>query len=261
MSPTKILERGDGIQIAYETIGQGPDLMLLHGAGKTKKDWHKFGYIIRLKEDFRVINVDIRGSGESTCLDKIDDYAIENIYQDLEAVADVCGVEQMCVWGYSFGGAIARYLGAWSNRVSAIAIIGVTFGAAVQPEFDRYIDQFIAKYGAASSAKKDKPKSAIKGRMSVWVACFQAMREWPKINPNEVNCPALLLAGNKNSSVIDWLKPNQTSLDRANVQVEIIDGLNHQQEFSNIDRVYPIVKPFLSRWSLATKPSRPEMCS
>ena len=248
---TQYITTPDGVRIAYDISGDGPDMMLLHGAGKTRKDWRKTGYIDRLTGDFRVINVDIRGSGDSEILTGIEDYRIEKIVQDLDWVADACGVERMLIWGYSFGGNIARYLGAWSQRVTGIAVIGVPFGPAVDPDFDRYIDTFIEKYGPLAEAyghgnlSESKRKSAIKGRIPVWVACFQAMRDWPDIEPEEVMCPALLVAGNKNRSVMDWLQGNQDYLDSAGVQVEILPGLTHPQEFSKIDQVFPAVRFFL----------------
>jgi pimeloyl-ACP methyl ester carboxylesterase len=247
---TQFITTDDGVCIAYDVTGQGPALMLLHGAGKTRKDWHKAGYVERLREDFSVINVDIRGSGESDCLTRIDDYAIEKICKDLEEITDACGVQQIGVWGYSFGGNIARYLGAWSARVKAIAVIGVPFGRAVHEEFDRYIDEFIEKYGSLARAYSEgtlsekKHKSAIKGRIPVWAACFQAMRGWPSIEAGDVACATLLLAGTKNKSVLEWLKANDESLGGTRVQVEIVEGLTHQQEFSQIDRVYPVVRSF-----------------
>jgi pimeloyl-ACP methyl ester carboxylesterase len=248
--PTEFVTTGDGVRIAYDLAGQGPALMLLHGAGKTRKDWHKAGYVGRLKEDFRVISVDIRGSGESDFLTHIADYAIEKICRDLEDVADACGVEQMRVWGYSFGGSIARYLGAWSKRVKAIAVIGVPLGPAVHEEFDRYIDTFIEKYGPLAQAYEEgalsesKRRSAIKGRIPVHVACLQAMRGWPSIDAADLHCATLLLSGTKNKGVMEWLKENNESLRTAGVQVEIVEGLTHQQEFSQIDRVYPVVRSF-----------------
>ena len=91
MTPTQFVTTSDGVRIAYDVSGQGPALMLLHGAGKTRKDWHKFGYVDLLKEDFRIINVDIRGTGESDFLIRVDDYAIEMICKDLDEVMDACG--------------------------------------------------------------------------------------------------------------------------------------------------------------------------
>jgi pimeloyl-ACP methyl ester carboxylesterase len=65
--------------VDYDVSGQGPALMLLHSAGKTRQDWHKAGYVKRLETDFTVIAVDIRGSGESEFLTKISDFSIPNV--------------------------------------------------------------------------------------------------------------------------------------------------------------------------------------
>ena len=65
-----------GTRIAYDVTGSGSALMLLHGAGKTRRDWHKLGYVERLKDDFTVITADIRGTGDSDHLYDIVDYAL-----------------------------------------------------------------------------------------------------------------------------------------------------------------------------------------
>jgi pimeloyl-ACP methyl ester carboxylesterase len=127
----------DGTRIAYDVTGSGPALMLLHGAGKTRRDRHRVGYVERLESDFTVITVDIRGTGDSDHLYGIADYGIGKICEDLYAVADVCEAGEFGVWGFSFGGNIARYLGAWSDRVTAIAVIGVPFGPAVSEVLPR----------------------------------------------------------------------------------------------------------------------------
>jgi hypothetical protein len=129
-------------------------------------------------------------------------------------------------------------------------VIGVPFGAAVHKDFDRLIDEFIAKYGPLAEAYNEgtlsekKRKSAIKGRIPGTVACFQAMRGWPSIEAEDLDCAALLLAGTRNKGVMGWLEAERESLDRAGVQVEIVEGLTHQQEFSQIDRVFPAVRSF-----------------
>jgi len=231
--------------------------MLLHGAGKTRRDWHKLGYVEQLKADFTVVSVDLRGTGESEFLTDIADYAIEKLCDDVHAVADACGLERVLVWGYSFGGNVARYLGAWSDRPAAIAVIGVPFGPAVDDEFDQFIRQFVAKwqpaveaYQAGATTEKQN-KSVIKARIPVWVACFQAMRGWPAVMPEDLRCPALLLAGTKNRAALKWVEANRARLDHAKVQIEVIAGLNHSQEFSQIERVFPVVDCFLRRHAAA----------
>lgn len=241
----------DGTRIAYDVTGRGQALMLLHGAGKTRRDWHKTGYVERLKDDFTVITVDIRGSGDSDSPLGVADYSIEKIYDDLMAVADACEAQRFAVWGFSFGGNIARYLGAWSQRVTSIAVIGVPFGPAVDQAFSCFIDEFVRKWeplvqdkGEGELTPKDR-QSVIKGRIPVWLACFRAMREWPSIQPGEITCPVMLLVGDKNKNMMDWVATNRQALEQAEVCVSIIDGLNHPQEFTKIEWVFPPVASFL----------------
>ncbi|MBN1886431.1 MAG: alpha/beta hydrolase, partial [Thermoflexales bacterium] len=221
------------------------------------------GYVERLKDDFTVITVDIRGSGDSapsgdSVLYDPTDYAIEKICQDIDAVADACGVDQFAVWGYSFGGNIARYLGAWSERVTAVAIIGVPFG----PIDEDFITDFVTKWaplveaykrGQALPAKERKPIAS--GQIPTYLACLQAMRSWPSIEPGDVACPALLLSGTKNQVPMDWIEAHRQALEQAGTRVEIIPGLNHLQEFSQVERVFPVVKSFFKETSEVLKTS------
>lgn len=246
---TEWITAPDETRIAYDVEGQGPALMLLHGAGKTRRDWHKLGYVARLRDDFTVIAVDIRGTGESDYLVEIDDYAIEKICQDLYAVADACGVAQFAIWGFSFGGNIARYLAAWSDRISAIAVIGVPFGPAVDKAFEQYIVGFEKKYGQLAEKQVQdhdprKRRSPIKGQMAGWLACFRAMRTWPNVDPGDMRCSAMLVAGTKNKNVMHWVDANREELARADVELQIIDGLTHNQEFTEIERVFPVISQF-----------------
>ena len=246
---TQFITAPDGTRISYDVTGQGPALMLLHGAGKTRQDWHKLGYVDRLKADFTVITVDVRGTGESDYLVEIEDYAIEKICTDLYAVADACGVERFAIWGFSFGGNIARYPAAWSERISAIAVIGVPFGPAVDAAFEKVIGGFEKKYGELAEKQKqefdpNQRRSPIKGSMAGWLACFRAMRSWPDVNPSEVDCPAVLVVGAKNKNALRWAESQQEELVQAGVELQIIAGLTHNQELTEVDQVFPVIHPF-----------------
>jgi pimeloyl-ACP methyl ester carboxylesterase len=245
----------DGTRIAYDVTGSGPFLVLLHGAGKTRRDWHKAGYVKRLRDDFAVIAMDIRGSGESDRLFEASDYDIESVCQDVIAVADACGAAQFAVWGFSLGGNIARYLAAWSERVTAAIIIGVPFGPAVHEDFDRTITELVQKWEPLVAAynqgtlSEDVPQKERKpiasGLIPVLLAFLQAMRSWPSIEPADVDCPTPLLAGTKNKLVTKCMEGNQEPLRSAGVQVEAVKGLTHNQEFTKVDRVFPVVSSFL----------------
>ncbi len=71
------------------------------------------------------------------------------------------------------------------------------------------------------------------------------MRDWPTIEPGDIHCPAMLVVGTKNMDTLDWVKAHRVALDRAGTRVAVVPGLNHNQEFTQIDRVFSIVSTFL----------------
>ena len=129
----------DGVQIAYDVNGSGLPIILLHGGGQTRQEWHRIGYVERLRHEFQVITMDIRGNGESDKPTKPTDYAIDKHCQDILAVASACGIEQFSVWGFSYGGNIGRYLAAMSPHIVSFIMIGVTFGLGASGDFRQWI--------------------------------------------------------------------------------------------------------------------------
>jgi pimeloyl-ACP methyl ester carboxylesterase len=54
-----------GVRIHYETIGNGPVLVMHHGTTGSGADWIDRGYVDALKADHQVILPDARGHGQS----------------------------------------------------------------------------------------------------------------------------------------------------------------------------------------------------
>ena len=48
---TRFATSPDGTRIAYDGTGTGPAIVLLHGGGGTRHDWHEAGYVERLRDD------------------------------------------------------------------------------------------------------------------------------------------------------------------------------------------------------------------
>jgi pimeloyl-ACP methyl ester carboxylesterase len=206
----------NGIKIAYDIQGSGPALVLLHGAGRTKKDWHTAGYVGRLEKDFSVVTIDLRGCGESNSAHQVEDFSIDHLTSDVQTVVEACEIETYSIWGYSLGGNIGRYLAARTNQVQALAIIGIPMDAAVHPAFDHFISEFIDKWTDYVTKVKSRSdmskKSGPKAQIPTLYYLFQAMRGWPNLRADELRCPAMLLCGTRNEGVYGWVQRNRNEL-------------------------------------------------
>ena len=76
----------DGTLIAYRRSGEGPPLVLVHGAAANHSRWTPI--LPAFEERFTVCAVDRRGRGGSG---DSDDYAIEREFEDVAAVVDSFG--------------------------------------------------------------------------------------------------------------------------------------------------------------------------
>lgn len=202
-----------------------------------------------------VITMDIRGHGDSDKPTGPDAYAIETMCQDILTVADACGAEQFALWGFSYGGNIGRYLAAQSDRVEKIIIIGIPFGQAASGDFRQFIIDFRAHWqpilqaqqaGTLDSAALSAEDQEVVANMDVPVtlAWLTAMLDWGLNEPDDLLCPTLWLSGSENEGTVTSMKAYEKTAVPPNVQMQIVDGLNHVQEFEEIDRVFPTMLAF-----------------
>ena len=136
----------DGTRIAYDHSGTGPAIVLLHGGGGMRQDWHEAGYVRRLQDNFTVITMDLRGHGESDLPTDPADYTIDKMGQDVLAVADACGIERFIIWGMSFGGRIGRHLATQSEHVVKFTMMGTPMGPGVSDEIRQEVKDFCAHW-------------------------------------------------------------------------------------------------------------------
>ena len=253
-SNTHYAQSPDGTQIAFDVTGQGPTIILLHGGSGSRESWHDAGYVDRTKGSFQVITMDIRGHGESDKpVDQIS-YTTDKLVQDILAVADYCGAKTFVLWGFSYGGNISRYLAAQSDRVAGSIIIGIPFGPGASDEFRTYIEDMENHWKPILEAQKantlDWDKLSNEDQVvlkehnpSLSIAWLNAILDWTTVLPSDLRSPALWLIGSENKGAMASLKELQESLPDS-VQVRVIEGLTHQQEFTDIDKVLPSLLEF-----------------
>lgn len=119
------LSKINGIQIYYESLGEGPPLLLIEGIPGTVPDWYPFAHL--LAREFKVILFDNRGSGRS---DKPQEwYTISLMASDAAALLDSLGISGANVFGISMGGMIAQELAInFSEKVERLVLGCTHFG-------------------------------------------------------------------------------------------------------------------------------------
>ena len=92
------------VRIHYETIGNGPALVMHHGTFGSGADFIDLGYVDALKADHQVILLDSRGHGQSDKPHDSNSYDLALRASDVLAVLDELGVQKADYFGYSLGG-------------------------------------------------------------------------------------------------------------------------------------------------------------
>jgi pimeloyl-ACP methyl ester carboxylesterase len=88
----------DGVTIAYETSGDGPPLVLVHGITDSRRDWDSV--VPLLAGDHLCVALDLRGHGESG---SADDYGALAMGGDVGAVVAALDLRDVVLVGHSLG--------------------------------------------------------------------------------------------------------------------------------------------------------------
>lgn len=88
-------------QIAYSIGGSGPPVLLLHGFPQMRAMWHAIGPA--LARNFTVVAADLRGYGQSSKPDGVDQYSFRNMAADQLALMKSLGFEKFHLVGHDRG--------------------------------------------------------------------------------------------------------------------------------------------------------------
>jgi pimeloyl-ACP methyl ester carboxylesterase len=118
---------GDGVRIAYATVGEGPPLVkAANWLSHLEFDWSSPIWRHLLAEfarDHQFIRYDERGNGLSDW--KVADLSFEAWVEDLESVVKTAGVDRFPLLGISQGGAVAiAYAVRYPEKVSRLILYG-----------------------------------------------------------------------------------------------------------------------------------------
>ena len=125
-APASVVSR-DGTSIAGWRSGEGPPLVLIHGAAADHSRWAPV--LPALEQRFTVFAVDRRGRGRSG---DANDYALEREFEDVVAVVESTG-EAVNVLGHSYGGICALEAALLTDRIRTLVLYEPPLGFLVSP--------------------------------------------------------------------------------------------------------------------------------
>lgn len=116
----------DGISIAYETYGEGPPLLLIHGFGSSGRvNWVETGWTETLvSAGYQAITIDNRGHGDSEKLYDSEVYYPWLMAADAARLLDHLAISEAPVIGYSMGARVAAFLASRHRGRVTCAVLG-----------------------------------------------------------------------------------------------------------------------------------------
>jgi len=201
----------DGVELAWDSVGAGPALLLLHAFPLDRTMWA--GTVARLSPRHRVLTLDARGFGESTLGAPC---SLETMADDAVAVLDAAGVPMAAVCGLSMGGYVALAFARRHESRLAALVLADTRAGTDSPDGRRARDEGIARVrtegveafvapqparllSAAAPPSLRAEALAIMCRQSIGgiANALAAMRDRPDRTAelSQLGCPTLVLVG------------------------------------------------------------------
>lgn len=192
MTPETHYTDCDGVNIAYQVVGEGPfDLVLVPGwVSNIEIFWEEprmNRFLRRLAGFARLILFDKRGTGLS---DRVTDTpTLEERMADVRAVMDAVGSERAALVGYSEGGTMcALFAATWPERTIGLVIIGGYARRSRTPDYpfgpepaayEKFINSMAASWPSDTLLDLRAPSVVGDERFTQWWTRFLRMSASP----------------------------------------------------------------------------------
>lgn len=155
----------DGTQISYQTLGEGPPVLLLHGfSGNAEINWFGPGIAQKIAAaGYTVIAPDLRGHGASSLADPDAAWPRDAIARDQIALMKHLGQKPYGVVGYSMGALSALRYHLLSRDGDRLLLGGIGDSAADETNTDRNT-AFRAALDAAIAGEDTPAAKAMRAR-------------------------------------------------------------------------------------------------
>ena len=251
----------DGVSIACEESGEGPPVVLVHGAGSAR--WSFDLVRPQLEDRFTVIAIDRRGRGDSS---DGQGYDVEREFDDVAAVVRDAGEGALLV-GHSYGALIAAGAAQLLDGLPRLVLYEPPMGAVLadgelvdrwerliqDQEGDQVLREFFREVAGYNEGEIDELALS-----PVWEQRKQVLPTLPRELRAELAfrldrdalarlaTPTLMLLGSESP---EWARRSTEAYSEAlpNAEVRILEGHGHGATTSGPELLAAEVARFLSR--------------
>src|SRR5262249_16723530 len=114
----------DGVKIHYVTAGKGPLVVMIHGFPDFWYTWR--AQMPELAKHFQVVAIDQRGYNKSDQPEGVDNYKIEKLVGDVNAVVKHFKADKAVIVGHDWGGMVAwTYAATHPDQMDRLVILNL----------------------------------------------------------------------------------------------------------------------------------------
>lgn len=251
-------------QIAYQSEGRGPAVVLLHGFGEDSRVWDEFREDL-LEEKYRVVRIDLPGLGASEVLPEM---TVEAMAEAVQAVVETLGLDPFVLIGHSMGGYVGlAYAERHPDRLAGLGLFHSHpyADSEAKREDRRKSIEFVERQGHVIYLKQLMPKlfhpqfarsnaflmdkliyRATKYPTAGITGALRAMMERPDRSAvlTEITCPVLFIVGREDKVVPADKSLEQTHLP-AVASIHLLEKVGHMGMFEARKKTQRIVRQFV----------------
>jgi pimeloyl-ACP methyl ester carboxylesterase len=169
LEPAPFAVESSGVELAGESVGEGPAVALLHGVTATRR-YVVHGSNALPRRGYRQISYDARGHGDSAPASEDAGYTYQELARDLGAVLENQGAERPVLCGHSMGcHTIATYALERPDAVAGVVLIGPVQLGLPAPE------EVLAAWGRLADGLE---RGGVEGFMKAYEADLSLEGRW-----------------------------------------------------------------------------------
>ena len=252
----------NGLDMYYEIHGEGPPLVLLHGAYMSiPSNWEAL--IPTFAKTHKVIAVELQGHGRTSDADRPIRY--ETMADDVAALLDHLGIDRAAVFGFSMGAGVAiRLAMQYPDKVDRLVSASGSISFDALPEgFEEMIGQMTIEMIAGSPMEDEYKRLA--PNPTGFENLFNKLKEldqqpfdWGDENFARITVPTLLIFGDVDIVKLEHAtklfqllggQPNGDMNGLPKVQLAILPGTAHTGVVAgnNVEYLKIMVPTFLAQ--------------